>query len=110
MTLDDESASIAINTIAGDDVVNAQESQSDLAISGTTAGVEDGQTVSVTLNGQTYTATVSGGVWTATVPAADVANLSDGSSYNVHASVSDVAGNPASADHSLGVDESALRR
>src|SRR6185369_2114697 len=103
----DTAASITIGTIALDDVVNAAESQSALAISGTTSGVEDGQTVTVTLNGHDYTATVSGNAWTATVPAADVGALADGGSYTVHASVADVAGNPASADHDISVDESA---
>ncbi|WP_369722030.1 Ig-like domain-containing protein [Bradyrhizobium sp. LLZ17] len=104
----DESAAITINTIALDDVVNALESQSALTISGATTGVEAGQTVTVSLNGHDYTGTVAADhTWSTSVAQADVAALSDGGSYTVHASVSDVAGNPAAADHSLAVDESA---
>ncbi|WGS19721.1 Ig-like domain-containing protein [Bradyrhizobium sp. ISRA463] len=104
----DESATIAINTIATDDVINAAESQSALTITGTTTGVEAGQTVTVSLNGHDYSATVAAnGSWSASVAQADVAALSDGGSYTVHASVSDVAGNPAAADHTIAVDESA---
>ncbi|MEW5020362.1 Ig-like domain-containing protein, partial [Enterobacter hormaechei subsp. xiangfangensis] len=74
--------------------------QSDLAISGTSTA-EAGQTVTVSLNGKDYTTTVSAnGSWTLNVPAADLAGLSDGS-VTVTASVSDKAGNPASADHNL---------
>ncbi|MHC2335486.1 Ig-like domain-containing protein [Bradyrhizobium sp. USDA 4454] len=104
----DESASIAINTIAVDDVINAAESQSALTISGTSSGVEAGQTVTVSLNGHDYSATVlANGTWSTSVAQADVAALTDGGSYTVSASVSDVAGNPASATHGISVDESA---
>src|SRR5207302_7649060 len=55
----DTTAAITINTIALDDVINAVEHGTTLAISGTTTGVENGATVSVTLNGHTYTGTVA---------------------------------------------------
>lgn len=51
---------ISINTVSGDDVINAAEKGADLTLSGSTSGVEPGQTVSVTLAGKTYTATVAG--------------------------------------------------
>ena len=55
--------------------------------------------MTVSLNGKDYTTTVSAdGSWTLNVPAADLVGLSDGS-VTVTASVSDKAGNPASADH-----------
>ena len=41
---------IAINAIAIDDNINATEAASPVAISGTTTGVENGQTVTVLLN------------------------------------------------------------
>lgn len=102
-SVDATAPSMTINTIATDDILNASEAQSDLAISGTSTA-EAGQTVTVSLNGKDYTTTVSAnGSWTLNVPAADLAGLSDGS-VTVTASVSDKAGNPASADHNLTVD------
>src|SRR5439155_26713748 len=44
-TLDTIAPAIAINTIAGDNVVNASEANAGFAISGTTSGVENGQTM-----------------------------------------------------------------
>ncbi|HDC4302031.1 Ig-like domain-containing protein [Enterobacter kobei] len=102
-SVDATAPSVTINTIAGDDILNAAEAKSDLTVSGTSTA-EAGQTVTVSLNGKDYTATVSAdGSWTLNVPAADVAALGDGS-VTVTASVSDKAGNPASVDHNLAVD------
>ena len=102
-SVDATAPSVTINTIAGDDILNAAEAKSDLTVSATSTA-EAGQTVTVSLNGKDYTATVSAdGSWTLNVPAADVAALGDGS-VTVTASVSDKAGNPASVDHNLAVD------
>ena len=102
-SVDATAPSVTINTIATDDILNASEAQSDLAISGTSTA-EAGQTVTVSLNGKDYTTTVSAnGNWTLNVPAADLAGLTDGS-VTVTAAVSDKAGNPASVDHTLTVD------
>ncbi|WP_427027154.1 Ig-like domain-containing protein [Enterobacter hormaechei] len=102
-SVDTTAPSVTINTIATDDILNATEAQSDLAISGTSTA-EAGQTLTVSLNGKDYTTTVSAnGSWTLNVPAADLAGLTDGS-VTVTASVSDKAGNPASVDHTLTVD------
>ncbi|ELE9703645.1 Ig-like domain-containing protein [Enterobacter cloacae] len=102
-SVDATAPSVTINTLATDDILNATEAQTDLTVSGTSTA-EAGQTVTVSLNGKDYTATVgSDGHWTLNVPAADLAALSDGS-VTVTASVSDKAGNPASADHNLTVD------
>nr|WP_100135084.1 Ig-like domain-containing protein [Enterobacter hormaechei] len=102
-SVDATTPSVTINTIATDDILNATEAQSDLAISGTSTA-EAGQTVTISLNGKDYTTTVSAnGSWTLNVPAADLAGLTDGS-VTVTAAVSDKAGNPASVDHTLAVD------
>ncbi|MBG0613769.1 Ig-like domain-containing protein, partial [Enterobacter hormaechei] len=102
-SVDATAPSVTINTIATDDILNATEAQSDLAISGTSTAAA-GQTLTVSLNGKDYTTTVSAnGSWTLNVPAADLAGLTDGS-VTVTASVSDKAGNPASVDHTLTVD------
>lgn len=91
---------VQVNKVSGDDFVSKVESQSDLTVSGTTTRVEDGRTVTVTLNGQKYTTTVSGGVWSLDIPKGDVAAVPDGSQV-ISVSVSDVAGNVASAGHSV---------
>jgi len=102
-SVDATAPSVTISTLAADDILNATEAQSELAVSGTSTA-EAGQTVTVSLNGKDYTTAVSAdGTWTLNVPAADLAGLTDGS-VTVTASVSDKAGNPASVDHNLTVD------
>ncbi len=107
VTVDLAAVAISINTISGDEVINAAEKGADLTLSGSTSGVEAGQTVTVTFGGKTYTATVAGdGSWTTTVPAADLSALRDGDA-TVQASVSTINGNTASATHAYSVDATA---
>uniref|UniRef100_UPI00372CFDA7 Ig-like domain-containing protein n=1 Tax=Kluyvera intermedia TaxID=61648 RepID=UPI00372CFDA7 len=102
------SVSLTVGTISGDDVINATEAGSAVAISGSSTQFASGTQVTVTFNGKSYTATIqSDGSWSATVPAADVAALTDGASYQVSVSAQDGAGNSASATHSVSVDTSA---
>ncbi|HGZ0580318.1 TPA: Ig-like domain-containing protein [Escherichia coli] len=106
-TVDLTAVAISINTVASDDVINAAEKGTDLTLSGSTSGIESGQTVTVTFGGKTYTASVAAnGSWSVTVPAADLATLPDGAA-NVQASVSSASGNSASATHAYSVDASA---
>ncbi|MBP2167601.1 hypothetical protein J2125_000793 [Erwinia toletana] len=92
------------NPVSGDDIINAQESNSNLIISGTSQRIPAGGNVLVTLDGKTYNATVdANGNWSTTVPAADVRALDQGSN-TVTASSADVAGNPANASHNFTVD------
>ncbi|MBO0594025.1 RTX toxin, partial [Cellulophaga sp. E16_2] len=85
---------------------NAAE-DGDVTISGTTTGVEDGQTVTVTFsdgtNTVTTTATVSGDTWTATD--ADISGLANGP-ITVTADVTDVALNPATDNDPITLDNS----
>ncbi|EMX9179737.1 Ig-like domain-containing protein [Citrobacter sedlakii] len=98
---------VTINSVTADDVINATEQGADLTLSGTTTNVEAGQNVTVLFNGKSYTVTVnSTGTWTLVVPAADLSTLSDGSA-RVEASVSNTAGNSASATHDYSVDTGA---
>ncbi|HBA8348978.1 TPA: Ig-like domain-containing protein [Escherichia coli] len=107
VTVDLAVVAISINTVSGDDVINAAEKGADLTLSGSTSGVEAGQTVTVTFGGKTYTASVAGdGSWTTTVPAADLSALRDGDA-SVQASVSTINGNTASATHAYSVDATA---
>ncbi|HCP1393232.1 TPA: Ig-like domain-containing protein [Escherichia coli] len=106
-TVDLTAVAISINTVASDDVINAAEKGADLTLSGSTSGIESGQTVTVTFGGKTYTASVAAnGSWSVNVPAADLATLPDGAA-NVQASVSSASGNSASATHAYSVDASA---
>ncbi len=102
------SVALTVNTVSGDDVINAAEAGSSLVINGSSAQFASGTQVTVTLNGKTYTATIqSDGSWTTTVPAADVGALADGASYQVSVSAQDSAGNSASATHGISVDTTA---
>ena len=82
-----------ITVIAGDDIINAVEEDSPVAISGTTLNVEDGQTVTVMVNGNSYSTTVTSNTWTLSIPAVDAQAL--GTTETVTADVTNLAGNPA---------------
>ncbi|HAS0909571.1 TPA: Ig-like domain-containing protein [Enterobacter cloacae] len=102
------SVALTINTLSGDDVINAAEAATSLVINGSSAQFASGTVVTVTLNGKSYTATIqSDGSWSTTVPAADVGALADGANYQVAVSAQDSAGNSASATHSISVDTTA---
>lgn len=67
------SVALTVNTLSGDDVINAAEAATSLVINGSSAQFASGTVVTVTLNGKSYTATIqSDGSWSTTVPAADV--------------------------------------
>ncbi len=86
MTVSLSAPVISINTIAGDDVINAMEKGSDLALSGT-SDQPAGTAITVTLNGQNYSATTdASGNWSVTVPASAVSALGE-ATYSVTASV-----------------------
>jgi hypothetical protein len=97
-TVDSSAPTITIDVVAGDDLIDDAEDDS-VTLSGSTTGVENGQTVSVTLvdAGGTVvysgSAVVSGGTWS--LPGVDLSALPDGAAYTVTASVSDAAGNAA---------------
>ncbi|MBU9844027.1 Ig-like domain-containing protein [Rahnella ecdela] len=107
VTVDLSGVAITVDTIAADDIINAAEKAADLTLSGTTQNVEAGQTVTVNFAGHTYTATVGNdGSWSVNVPAGDMTNLKDGD-VTATASVTNVAGNGASAANTAEVDASA---
>jgi hypothetical protein len=67
-----------------------------------------GQTVTVTLNGKTYSGIVqSDGTWSIAVGNADLAALTNGTAYTVASTITDLAGNKATATDKLTVDEPA---
>ena len=112
LTVSTAALSITITSpIAGDNVVNATEAAAGFAISGTTTGIADGQTATITIVNSanavlfTFNPVVSGNAWSVTVPGSD--HLADGS-YTVRADVSDQFGNHApEASQPLTVDETA---
>ena len=114
LRIDTTAPTIAIAApIAGDNTINASEAAAGFAVTGTTLGVENGQTATITiLNSanavvETYAAAVTGDVWSITVTAAQAASLTD-SGYTVQANVSDASGNPAvQAVQGLTVDATA---
>jgi hypothetical protein len=111
LQIDTTAPTIAINTIAGSNIVTAKAASQGFAISGSTTGVENGQIVTVNiLDGastivDTYTKADNRNAWSVPVTSAQATALADGS-YTVTANVSDKAGNPApTAIHALTVDE-----
>src|SRR5262245_23713506 len=113
-TVDTTVPTIAIDTIAGDNIVSAAEAAADVTISGTTTGVGQGQQVFLALLDAgsnvitTAGATVNGlGHWSYTIAGGTIlASAADGS-YTVQAFVSDDAGNLASDTHGLLLDRAA---
>lgn len=105
LTVDKTAPTVAVGIFAGNDVLNASEANASIAVTGTTAGAENGRHVTVTLNGHSYDAVVSANAWSVNVPVADVTALADGS-YSIVANVSDLAGNQAlPAARAIAVDK-----
>ncbi|RLM17344.1 hypothetical protein BIY26_20855 [Brenneria goodwinii] len=102
-------ASITIDPITGDDIINLAESNQPQSVTGRVGNdVQAGDTVTVTVGGQSYQTTVTTAadgshIWSVSVPGSVLAGNSQ-----IHAEVttSDTAGNPttATADHSYAVD------
>jgi len=98
---------LSINTFAGDNQVNGNESTLSQAITGTADIAEAGRTVLVTFNGQTYNAVVqTNGTWSATVPASAMQALTDGTTP-ITAQLTDAAGNVGTATQTVTVDTAA---
>lgn len=96
--------SLTVATVTSDDIINYQESQSALTISGNSLHVQAGQTVTIGLHGKYYQAVVlADGSWSVSVPAADVQALPQGTNV-ITATVNDVAQNPANTSHNVTVD------
>ena len=94
----DASASIESSAFDFGAALNATEDDGDATLTVATADVDDGSTVTLTLNGQTYTGAVSSGSASIVVATADLQALTQGAvAYTVD--VSDSAGN-AAAQHS----------
>lgn len=95
----DTIAEVSLDTVEGDDLINAAELEDGVQLSGT---VEAGSTVTVTVQGMDYTATVTGGTWSVTVPSTNV----DPGEYemDVVVTTTDTNSNTASLTHTVTVD------
>ncbi|MCV4940338.1 hypothetical protein OFC17_36745, partial [Escherichia coli] len=72
LTVDTQPPTLAINTIAQDNIVSAAEHNAARVLSGTSSA-EAGQTVTLTVNGKSHSVTVgSDGTWQVTLPATEV--------------------------------------
>ncbi|TKK16231.1 type 1 secretion target domain-containng protein, partial [Enterobacter cancerogenus] len=104
VTVDTGLPSVSFDTLSGDNVLNAVEKGQDLTVSGTSANLAAGTTVTVTLNGKQYTATTAAsGAWSLTVPAADLAALGE-ANYTLSANATNGVGNSVSNTAELLVD------
>lgn len=108
VVIDTTAPILHITAVSVNDFINAAEAGADVAVTGSSSGLEAGRAVTLDLNGKTYTATVAAdGSWEATIPAADAGVLAEGG-INLIANTTDAAGNAASpASHSATVDKTA---
>ncbi len=100
ITIDTTAPVITSVTSSWGSVLNATEDDTDGTVSIVTSGVEDGQSVSLSLNGKNYTAAVNANGASVTIPAADLQALNDASTYTISTDVADVAGNAATTHSS----------
>ncbi|WP_241319236.1 Ig-like domain-containing protein, partial [Enterobacter hormaechei] len=95
---------VIINTVAGDDVINAAELATGQTISGTVVNAEAGNTVTVSVGGHSYTATVQDNLtWSVSVPDSVLTALGNGD-LTVTASVTNGAGNSGSGERDITID------
>ncbi|MFY3807727.1 Ig-like domain-containing protein, partial [Escherichia coli] len=70
---------VTINTVAGDNVINAAEVAAGQTITGKVANADIGNTVTVNIGGNTYTATVQSDLtWSVNVPESVLTALGNG--------------------------------
>ncbi|KAE8276837.1 Ig-like domain-containing protein, partial [Enterobacter sp. C6] len=95
---------VIVNTIAGDDIINAAELAAGQTISGKVVNAEAGNTVTVTIGGNSYTATVQSDLtWSVNVPSDVLTALGNGD-LTVSASVTNGVGNSGSAEREIVID------
>ena len=99
---------VAINTIAGDDVLNKEESTQTHTITGTLANVPadaKSTSVSIEIGNQTYIATVTGNTWAVNnVPGSVLAQDTEVTATATYVSAAGSVSNPANATRPYGVD------
>ncbi|MGG5215575.1 Ig-like domain-containing protein [Rahnella variigena] len=107
VVVDTTPPTLTVDPIDGDNVIDANEHQQPLTLTGTASVSEAGRSVDVVLNGVHYSATVGAdGVWSVTIPANVVSALAEGN-YTLTASLTDAAGNSTSTPESFVISDSA---
>jgi len=96
----DTQASLSIDPISKENILDISEQQQSLDISGSVTGVEDGQLVTISIDGHTFNTDVQHGVWSISLSSNQVQAFNGGIN-NVLASVSDLAGNKAEMNSPL---------
>jgi hypothetical protein len=97
---------VTINTVAGDNVINAAEVASGQTISGSVTNAEAGNIVTVTLGGNSYTATVQNDLtWSVSVPESVLTALGNGD-LTVSATVTNGHGNTGAGEREIAIDAS----
>ncbi|WP_308034730.1 Ig-like domain-containing protein [Neisseria dentiae] len=86
---------ITLHTLAGDDIINAAESQAPVTVSGAVENAREGDTVTVAVGDKNYTSTVRNGTFSVPV---DGAVLAAAGEVRVSVETADAAGNTAKAE------------
>lgn len=96
--------SLTVSPFTGDGVLSAQERQSEQTLSGSSANIAIGSTLTVTLNAHTYQSLVaSDGSWSVTFPAADLQGLPDGNN-SISISFVNASGGTSTAQKTITVE------
>ncbi|TSJ56802.1 Ig-like domain-containing protein [Atlantibacter subterranea] len=102
----DNQPSLTVDVVAGDDVINAQEQDLPLIVTGGSRNLPQGTLVNITLGDGNYTATIGpDGKWQATIQPADLQALAD-QGYNLVVTALDPALNEATISYPITVDTS----
>ncbi|MHA0998920.1 Ig-like domain-containing protein, partial [Enterobacter ludwigii] len=97
---------VIINTVAGDNVINAAEVAAGQTIGGKVVNAEAGNTVTVTMGGNSWTATVQDDLtWSVNVPSEVLTALGNGG-LSVTATVTNGHGNTGSGERDISIDAS----
>ncbi|MDU2881579.1 MAG: Ig-like domain-containing protein, partial [Enterobacter sp.] len=97
---------VTINTVAGDNVINAAEVAAGQTITGKVANADIGNTVTVNIGGNTYTATVQSDLtWSVNVPESVLTALGNGD-LTVSATVTNDHGNTGTGERDITIDAS----
>ena len=95
---------VTIDTLAGDNIVNAAEVAAGQTLSGKVTNAAAGDTVTIILGGQTYTATVQGDLtWSLPLSESQLTALGNGD-LTVSASVTNAHGNTGSSSLGFTID------
>ncbi|KLR46927.1 Ig-like domain-containing protein, partial [Enterobacter ludwigii] len=106
LQVDTAMPTVIINTVAGDNVINAAEVAAGQTLSGTVAHAEAGNIVTVTMGGNSWTATVQDDLtWSVNVPSEVLTALGNGG-LSVTATVTNGHGNTGSGERDITIDAS----